>query len=226
MLLLGAPAGRDRLCNAASIRCSITQSVAQVRLDLAGYPVILSDTAGIHDAAADEVEQEGIRRARERIETSQLKVHVIDASTLSQHAEVESDDAQTLTVLNKVDLLQQQQLSQLSRAVQVADGPCLASCTDDDGIESVVQALTQKVAGILDHSAAHSEAPVVTRARHREHLTRCLEALHRFDELSVSAPEIGAEELRIALRELGQVTGHVGVEELLGVIFAEFCIGK
>eukprot|EP00658_Telonema_sp_P-2_P067219 TRINITY_DN56157_c0_g1_i1.p1 TRINITY_DN56157_c0_g1~~TRINITY_DN56157_c0_g1_i1.p1 ORF type:complete len:183 (+),score=71.08 TRINITY_DN56157_c0_g1_i1:62-610(+) len=152
--------------------------------------------------------------------------HVMDASELTvERAMLLEADSSTVWVLNKADLVTARELASLQEAGVLREAVTM-SCATMEGQDQMLEELTARVSARLGVCTAESDAPVITRARHRGHLKKCLESLRGFDEVAESEAEIGAEELRMALRELGSVTGHVGVEELLGVVFSEFCIGK
>lgn len=223
--IVGAPnAGKSSLLNAlarreaaiVSARAGTTRDVIEVHLDLGGYPVVLADTAGLREAAADEVEEEGIRRALDRAARADVKVAVFDATALPalDPATVALVDADTVVVLNKTDVAGPQ-------AVQVAgQGALPVSARTGAGLAALEARLTAFTADRL----AGSGAPALTRARHRKALEECRDALRR--ALTAPLPELIAEDVRLASRALGRITGRVDVEDLLDVIFRDFCIGK
>jgi tRNA modification GTPase len=224
--ILGAPnAGKSTLLNflagreaaIVSTRAGTTRDVIEVHLDLAGYPVILADTAGLR-AAGDEIEAEGVRRALERAAHADLKLLLFDggqwpAMDPETAALVDTD---SLLVLSKQDLAQG-----LPEALQIAGRPAMAiSVVTGGGTERLLAALQSAVVERL----APGEAPALTRLRHRQALEECAAALAR---AGVASPtELAAEDLRLATRALGRVTGRVDVEDVLDTIFREFCIGK
>lgn len=222
--IVGAPnAGKSSLLNAlarrdaaiVSARAGTTRDIIEVHLDLGGYPVVLADTAGLRDAAADEVEEEGIRRARDRAARADVKVAVFDAATLPDldPATLDLIDSDTVVVFNKTDL---------ATAVDLRPdlSPILVSAQTGDGLKLLEEKLTEFSADRL----AIGSAPSLTRARHRAALTECRESLLR--ALDAPLPELAAEDVRLASRALGRITGRVDVEDLLDVIFRDFCIGK
>ncbi|MBP2293883.1 tRNA uridine-5-carboxymethylaminomethyl(34) synthesis GTPase MnmE [Azospirillum rugosum] len=224
--IVGAPnAGKSSLLNAlarreaaiVSARAGTTRDVIEVHLDLGGYPVVLADTAGLREAAADEVEEEGIRRARDRAARADVKVAVFDATALPalDPATVALVDGDTVVVLNKTDL------SGDSGGIVVGGQSGLTvSARTGDGLAALEQRLTAFAADRL----AGSGVPALTRARHRSALEECRDALRR--ALGAPLPELMAEDVRLASRALGRITGRVDVEDLLDVIFRDFCIGK
>lgn len=220
--LIGPPnAGKSSLLNALARRDvaivseipGTTRDVIEMRLDLGGYPVTVADTAGLRDAG-DEIEQEGVRRALARAQSSELVVLVLDA-TSDARPELAPDVARRLclTVWNKRDLA----------VHSAADNEVSVSAKTGEGIDAFVSALTAKVRAMAD---THSESPPLTRARHREALIEANDALTRALSAPDDRPELMAEDVRLALRALGRITGRVDVEDLLDVIFREFCIGK
>ena len=215
--LLNCLAGRDAAI--VSETAGTTRDVIEVHLDLGGYAVILADTAGIR-ATQDAVEAEGVRRAARTAEEADVRLVVLDGAVWP---EVPPDVAgaagpEDMVVLNKCDLID-------ADAIDVIEGksdlsPLPVSALAGHGMDLVVAELTRRVS----HLSGGGETPVVTRARHRAALEECVEALTRFDPEKSS--ELAAEDLRLAARSLGRVIGEIDVEDILDVIFREFCIGK
>ncbi len=219
--ILGPPnAGKSSILNQLARReaaitspiAGTTRDVIEVAIDLAGYPVVLADTAGLRDSA-DVIEQEGLRRALKRAEEAELRLFVFDA--------IRPEDAQgaatwpgpdTLLVANKIDLASGRDAPPLARTIPV-------SALTGEGLPKLIAALSSRVARIYD-----ATAPVLTRARHRQALETALAGLRR--SLAADLPELRAEDLRLAWRSLGRITGRVDVEDLLDVIFRDFCLGK
>lgn len=218
--IIGAPnAGKSSLLNALARRdvaivsqyAGTTRDVVEVHLELDGYPVTLADTAGLRDST-DPVEQEGIARARVRAAQADIVLAVIDGqewpsipAAVIPHL---TDD--TLVIVNKADLLN-----------GVPEGVALAiSAKTGIGLPELLAALSSRCHSLFDGMQA---API-TRTRHREALTACVRCLE--SALNVVLPELVAEEIRLAARALGRISGRVDVEELLDVIFRDFCIGK
>ena len=219
--IVGAPnAGKSSLLNAlarreaaiVSARAGTTRDVIEVHLDLGGFPVVLADTAGLRDAA-DEIEEEGIRRALDRAARADVKIAVFDATEAPDAATRGLIDADTVVVLNKTDL---------APPAPAVDGvPAIAvSARTGAGLRE----LEGRLAAFSADRLAGTGAPALTRARHRTALEECREALAR--ALTAPLPELAAEDVRLASRALGRITGRVDVEDLLDVIFRDFCIGK
>ncbi len=225
--LLGRPnAGKSSLLNQLAHRdaaivsetAGTTRDVIEVHLDLAGIPVVLSDTAGIRDTS-DGIEGEGVRRALIQAADADLKIIVADPSQSPLlPADIETlIDGQTLVVLNKSDL-------ELKVETVIDTEVLTLSALTGAGIGELIERLKVRV----KDRYGLSEQPSLTRARHRAALEDCLEALARFEDLPslVGMPELAAENLRTACAALGRITGRVDVEDLLDVIFRDFCIGK
>ena len=223
--IVGPPnAGKSSLLNRLARRdaaivsdiAGTTRDVIEVHLDLAGFPVVLADTAGLR-AGRDAIEEEGVRRARLRAEQADLKLAVFDGATWpSRDAATEAMvDGDTICVVNKIDLG-----IDVAASLPLIGPPIGVSAKTGAGLDALEAALSQAVAARFQPSAA----PQLTRARHRSALIEAQSAFARF--LSASSPELAAEDLRLAARALGRITGRVDVEEILGRIFSEFCIGK
>jgi tRNA modification GTPase len=218
--ILGPPnAGKSSLLNQLARReaaitspiAGTTRDVIEAAIDLAGYPVVLADTAGLRDSA-DVIEQEGLRRALARAEAAELRLFVYDAVRPEDSRGASAwPGPDTLLVANKIDLA--------GDHAGVPEGALAISALTGEGISALVAALASRVAESYDIAA-----PVLTRARHREALETAHAALHR--SLAAELPELRAEDLRLAWRSLGHITGRVDVEDLLDVIFADFCLGK
>ena len=234
LAIVGPPnAGKSSLMNVLARReaaivspqAGTTRDVVEVHLNLAGYPLLVADTAGLR-TSGDAIEAEGVRRAKAWAEDADLKLALFDGEGLP-HFDAETQgllDAQTIVAVNKLDTLD----AALHDIPETIDGfPVLAlSVKSGAGLDDLLDQLTVRVA---ERCHAASEGPAPTRARHRESLQRTEQALARFlarDNVSQAGAELEAEDLRLAARELGRITGRVDVEDLLDVIFRDFCIGK
>lgn len=200
-----------------------TRDVIEVHLDLDGYPVTLLDTAGIRDSA-EPVEQEGVRRARERAADADLVLWVIDGSAEDRRGfpEKKLDASKIWLVVNKIDLTPSRGRGAVKNEYQFI---CSISASTGAGMDL----LLGRLAGFAGEYFATVEAGIVTRARHRHLFEETVAALDR--ALAEAAKpgeheELVAEELRSAATALGRVTGRVDVEDILDVIFRDFCIGK
>jgi tRNA modification GTPase len=224
--IAGPPnAGKSSLLNRLARRdvaivtphAGTTRDVIEVHLDLEGYPVTLLDTAGIRDTQ-DPVEMEGVRRARERAGAADLVLWVTDATTDAVNADRGEGTARIWQVRNKIDLARR----------DLNPSPCGSeevfpiSALTGAGLAELVAALARFASAAL----AGAEASLVTRERHRGALRKVVEALDRGLGEGAGREDIVAEELRLAAGELGRLTGRVDVEDILDVIFRDFCIGK
>jgi len=199
-----------------------TRDVIEVHLNLGGYPVTLVDTAGIRESG-EPVEQEGIRRARARAEAADLVLWVIDRSATGiVRGEKEEIGAQSniWMVNNKLDL----PVDKLWIRSELPSTHCFdVSALTGKGVEEVVAALSAYAGEFF----AATESSLIARARHRQALEETVAALDR--AIAQGAPgseELIAEELRSAATTLGRLTGRIDVEDILDVIFRDFCIGK
>ena len=234
--VIGAPnAGKSSLVNALAQRdvaivsdmAGTTRDVIEVHLNLGGYPVIVADTAGLRpdqigQKGQEGIESEGIKRALNRAQEADLKLLVFDSSQQEPDPhtlDLVDDDA--LIVVNKRDL-HAPDWQKLFHVKQVSENQIVtASTMSADGLGDLLSVLTGRIAAMM---AVSRETPPLTRRRHRLYLEECLEALQKATEQSL--PEIMAQELRFAVNSLGRITGRVDVEDLLDVIFKDFCIGK
>lgn len=223
--IIGPPnAGKSSLLNLLARRdaaivsetAGTTRDVIEVHLDLGGWPVVLADTAGLR-ASPDAIEQEGVRRAKARAAAADLRLLVLDASgdwrterdTLIAATE-NWNPAFDIVVANKSDLAPAEDADVVALSANSGNGlPALLT-----RLERSAGELMQEGAGVVP----------LTRARHREALVECQAALGR----ALLAPEVAlaAEDLRLAVRAIGRITGTVRIDELLDVIFRDFCIGK
>jgi tRNA modification GTPase len=251
--IIGPPnAGKSSLINRIAKRdaaitspvAGTTRDVIEVAIDLAGYPVILADTAGLRDSE-DVVEREGLQRALRRAEEAEIRLFVFDARYPDEASRAATwPERDTIVVANKIDLVpeaphpsplpacgeregpakwegegrQATGVGRLDRE-KLSAGAIRVSALTGEGIDVLLSALGERVA-----QTYRVEAPVLTRVRHRQALEEAVLSLRR--ALGASLPELRAEDLRLALRSLGRITGTVDVEDLLDVIFRDFCIGK
>ena len=219
--ILGAPnAGKSSLLNAlagrdaaiVSARAGTTRDVVEVRLDLAGVPVTLADTAGLREAA-DEIEQEGIRRARRRAEEADLVLAVFAADTPPDPATLAWVGPGAIVLANKVDIA--------APPASIGGMAALAvSARTGAGLDRLRERLAQEARRL----AGSGEAALLTRPRHRAALAEAVAWLEQAE--AAPLPELASEALRAALRALGRLSGRVGVEAVLDVVFRDFCIGK
>jgi tRNA modification GTPase len=250
--IVGPPnAGKSSLLNRIARReaaitspiAGTTRDIVEVAIDLGGYPIVLADTAGLRDTS-DAIEREGLRRALRRAEEAEIRLFVFDArNPVDATGATAWPGPDTILVANKIDLVETRWADCGGHPNSVIPGldPGIhatkdraADARDENmqcwkaipvsvltgaGLDGLLAALAARVAG-----AYRIEAPILTRARHRQSLEEAAASLHRAH--AATLPELQAEDLRLASRSLGRITGTVDVEDLLDVIFRDFCIGK
>ena len=219
-------AGKSSLLNHLSNRdvaivseiAGTTRDVIETHLNIDGYPVIVSDTAGIRESK-DEVEKKGIKLSLKRAEEADLKLIVVEAKNLDFTDVLKGLlDENAILVINKLDLLKKDIDPEIKKINHV-----LISIKDNLNID----ALILKIKNSLKNKFITSEDILITRERHRQHLEQCLNYLKNFNQKKeIEDFDKAAEDLRLATRHLGMIVGKVDVEEILGSIFNDFCIGK
>jgi tRNA modification GTPase len=203
-----------------------TRDVIEVHMDLDGYPATLLDTAGVRQSD-DPVEREGVRRAEERAQSADLVLWVTDASALGGAAGDKpkyAPGSDVWVVANKADLAGDKLCESREPRPTADRAPTFAiSALTGTGVDGLVAALSAHARGYF----ATTKSAIVTRARHRRALEETVAALDRcMAEGPSGREELIAEELRAAATTLGRLTGRVDVEDILDVIFRDFCIGK
>jgi tRNA modification GTPase len=227
--IIGPPnAGKSSLLNLLAKRDAAivsatpgtTRDVIEAHLDIAGYAVTVADTAGLR-ATSDDIEAEGMRRAVARAERAEIKLALFDGAAFPERdATTEAlVDVNTLRVVSKADLLDQ------AREVELDSGNNLQpthfiSVRTGFGLDALMDRLERMIRARFDGLTSGA----LTRVRHRKALQECCDALTRAK--GAAASELAAEDLRLAARALGRISGRVDVEEILDVVFREFCIGK
>ena len=225
VVLLGPPnAGKSSIINRIAGReaaivaatAGTTRDVIEVHLDLGGFPVTIADTAGLREAEG-EVEAEGIRRSRERAAHADLRLVVFDASALAKF----DPDARLLLGPGALLLFNKRDLAH-GPLPEIFEGtPVLAiSAKTGAGFDTLIATIATKASDALEVGGL----AVLTRTRHRAAVIEAEAALRR--SLRAALPELVAEDVRHAADALGRITGRIDVEEMLDVIFREFCIGK
>ncbi|MEQ8667290.1 MAG: tRNA uridine-5-carboxymethylaminomethyl(34) synthesis GTPase MnmE [Rhodospirillales bacterium] len=224
--IVGAPnAGKSSLLNALARRdaaivtdiAGTTRDLIEVAVAVGGYPLTLIDTAGLRDSD-DPVEQEGIRRARAAAAEADIRLVVIDGASWPA---VDPETAKALGTDGALGVVSKADLAGLTE-VPTHDGEALlaVSVVRGDGLSGLETRLAQLAAARL----GGSEAALITRARHRQALAEAREALER--ALDGRGAELWAEDLRYALSAMGRIVGRVDVDDVLDIIFRDFCIGK
>ena len=219
-------AGKSSLLNHLSNRdaaivseiAGTTRDVIETHLNIDGYPVVVSDTAGIRDSK-NEIEKKGIKLALDKAENADLRLIVIDAKSIDFKGVLkELMDENAILVINKSDLLKEDLNSEIKNYEHV-----LISVKNNLNLEDLILKIKNK----LKNKFITSDDILITRERHRQHLEQSLNYLKNFEEKNEAEDfDKAAEDLRLATRHLGMIVGKVDVEEILGSIFNDFCIGK
>jgi len=219
-------AGKSSLLNHLSNRdvaivseiAGTTRDVIETHLNIDGYPVVVSDTAGIRESK-NEIEEKGIKLALRKAEDADLKLIVIDAKNVDFKGVLKDFmDENAILVINKSDLLSEDLTSKIKNL-----NPVLISVKNNLNTEDLILRIKNK----LKNKFITSDDILITRERHRQHLEQCLIYLKNFEEKKQTEEyDKAAEDLRLATRHLGMLVGKVDVEEILGNIFNDFCIGK
>ena len=219
-------AGKSSLLNNLSNRevaivseiAGTTRDVVEAHLNMDGYPVIISDTAGIRDSK-DEIEKKGIRLSLKKAENADLKLVVVDAKSIDLSGflnDLLKNNA--ILVINKSDLLKVKLDPEIAKLNHVQ-----ISLKENLNIDKLIS----KIKDNLKNKFISEEDILITRERHRQHLMQCVDHLKNFSDKNDKKDfDKAAEDLRLATRHLGMIVGKVDVEEILGSIFNDFCIGK
>ncbi len=231
-------AGKSSLMNHLSNRdvaivseiAGTTRDVIETHLNIDGYPVIISDTAGIRDSK-DEIEKKGIKLALKKAEESDLKIVVLHPENLDFKPFLEDSNSEnTIVVLNKSDIklgkppgignfFRFNHLGKNLQDIKIIH----TSIKEEKNLVDLINAIKEK----LKNKFISSDDILITRERHRQHLQQCLDHLNNFNQKKeIEDFDKAAEDLRLATRHLGMIVGKVDVEEILGSIFNDFCIGK
>ena len=219
-------AGKSSLLNYLSKRdvaivseiAGTTRDIIEAHLNLDGYPVVISDTAGIRDSK-NEIEKKGIKLALKKSENADLNVIVIEPKSVD-FKDFFNDNItkKSILVINKIDL----GTDQINSEIKKYD-PIYISIKEEKNLDVLINLIKEN----LKNKFVSSEDIFITRERHRINLEQCLESLKNFEEKkSLEDFDKAAEDLRLATRYLGIIVGKVDVEEILGSIFSDFCIGK
>jgi len=219
-------AGKSSLLNHLSKRdvaivseiAGTTRDVIETHLNIDGYPVVVSDTAGIRDSK-NEIEKKGIKLALDKAENADLKLIIVDAKSIDFKGVLRKlMDENAILVVNKSDLLKKDLSSEIKNFEHV-----LISVKNNLNIENLILKIKDK----LKNKFITNKDILITRERHRQHLEQSLNYLKNFEEKNEAEDfDKAAEDLRLATRHLGMIVGKVDVEEILGSIFNDFCIGK
>jgi len=219
-------AGKSSLLNNLSNRevaivseiAGTTRDVVETHLNIDGYPVIISDTAGIRESK-DEIEKKGIKLSLNKAENADLKLVVVDAKSVDLSGFLNDLlKKNAILVINKSDLLKDKLDDQVTKFDHV-----LISLKENSNIDQLIS----KIKNNLKNKFVSADDILITRERHRQHLDQCVDHLNNFLKKNDKKDfDKAAEDLRLATRHLGMIVGKVDVEEILGSIFNDFCIGK
>ena len=219
-------AGKSSLLNYLSNRdvaivseiAGTTRDVIETHLNIDGFPVIVSDTAGIR-VSKNEIEKKGIKLAFEKAEDADLKLIVIEPKNVDFNGFLKDlIDVNTILIVNKSDLEEKNVVQNIKNLDHI-----FISIKDNLNLDNLILKIKEK----LKNKFISSDDILITRARHRDHLNQCLKYLESFEEKNKDEDfDKAAEDLRLATRHLGMIVGKVDVEEILGSIFNDFCIGK
>ncbi len=221
-----ANAGKSSLLNHLSNRevaivseiAGTTRDVIEAHLNLDGYPVVISDTAGIRESQ-DEIEKKGIKLALKRAEDADLNIIVIEPKSIDFTGFLNDlVSEKSIIVINKIDLGYKNINHQIEKF-----NPIFLSIKNETNLDELINRIKDK----LKNKFVSSNETLITRERHRQSLEACVQNLKNFEEKNSQEDfDKAAEDLRLATRHLGMIVGKVDVEEILGSIFSDFCIGK
>lgn len=217
-----ANAGKSSLINALTKQetmivseiAGTTRDTVDISLDIKGYPVIITDTAGIRKTE-NIIEQQGIDKAIKKIKDADMVIALYDASSEVQHTDFIDYSKNVIYVANKADILSENKKKDILEKKHI-----LISAKYGTGIRE----LTEKIIELIQSNFTSSSNVLITRVRYRQALEECLDHLERFSlekEIVLSA-----EDIRLSCRAIGKITGEVKVDEILDNIFGNFCIGK
>ncbi len=221
-----ANAGKSSLLNYLSKRdvaivseiAGTTRDVIEAHLNVDGYPVVISDTAGIRQSK-DEIEKKGIKLALKRAEDADLNIIVIEPKSVNFTGFLNDlVSEKSIIVINKIDLGYKNINQQIEKF-----NPIFLSIKNETNLDELINRIKVK----LKNKFISSNETLITRERHRQSLEACVQNLQNFEEKNSQEDfDKAAEDLRLATRHLGMIVGKVDVEEILGSIFNDFCIGK
>ena len=221
-----ANAGKSSLLNYLSNRdvaivseiAGTTRDVIEAHLNVDGYPVVISDTAGIRKSK-DEIEKKGIKLALKRAEDADLNIIVIEPKSVDFTGFLNDlVSEKSIIVINKIDLGYKNINQQIEKF-----NPIFLSIKNETNLDELINRIKVK----LKNKFISSNETLITRERHRQSLEACVQNLENFEEKNSQEDfDKAAEDLRLATRHLGMIVGKVDVEEILGSIFNDFCIGK
>jgi len=223
VVILGKPnSGKSSLVNALTSRNAVivsdiagtTRDAIDVHMDINGYPIIFTDTAGLRETQ-EEIERKGIEIAYDKAKDGDLVINLFDALENDCQTIENIDKSKIMTVANKIDKLSSAQISELQKR-----GIITISAKYKTGIDDLLSAISDNIKKrVTDNSGL-----LITRHRYREALKNAVNYLNQFN--FAKEIELSAEDVRLASREIGKITGFIEVNEILDKIFGSFCIGK
>jgi tRNA modification GTPase len=218
--IIGAPnAGKSSLINALAKRdvaivsdtAGTTRDVLEVHLNINGVPVIFYDTAGLREETQDNIEQIGINRAKEKASQADFKILLFDATKEMDKETLSFKDDKSVIVMNKIDL----------HKIDFEQDALSISAKTGEGLNNLIAYVSRETEALMDDIGS---SPILTRSRHREALEDAVSHITRAEK--GFSPDMIAEDIRLAVRAIGRITGKTDVEDLLDIIFRDFCIGK
>ena len=227
VVIIGRPnAGKSSLINSIINREAVivsdiagtTRDAIDIHFDLGGYPLIITDTAGLRDKTNDIIEEKGIKIAKEKIKSADIILAVFDAQKENESIFsniIKNYENKVLYIANKIDKLNKEQCCEIEKT-----GNIIISAKNSFGID----ALLSHILDTIKENFAVSSGAIITRERYRELLSETMINLENFS-LDKDI-ELAAEDIRLAVRSIGKIVGKVDVEEILDRIFGDFCIGK
>jgi tRNA modification GTPase len=218
--IIGAPnAGKSSLINALAKRdvaivsdtAGTTRDVLEVHLNINGVPVIFYDTAGLREETQDNIEQIGINRAKEKASQADFKILLFDATKEMDKETLSFKDDKSVIVMNKIDL----------HKIDFEQDALSISAKTGEGLNNLIAYVSRETEALMDDIGS---SPILTRSRHREALEDAVSHITRAEK--GFSHDMIAEDIRLAVRAIGRITGKTDVEDLLDIIFRDFCIGK
>lgn len=223
VVVLGIPnSGKSSLINALVSRDAVivsdiegtTRDAIDIHMDINGYPVIFTDTAGLRKTS-EEIEKKGIEIALQKADDADLVINLFDCSKYKSQNIENIDNSKVINVANKIDKISQEEIISLQKQNIIA-----ISAKNKQGIDELLKAISNKISTNITNSSGL----LITRHRYTEALKNTVYYLNQFG--FDKEIELSAEDIRLASRELGKITGFIEVDEILDKIFSSFCIGK